>query len=470
MLFNSFDFAIFLPVVFAVYWFVLGRNHKAQNIWLLLSSYFFYGWWDPRFLVLIVFSSAIDYWVGSRLAQEESSTRRKRWLWLSVGINLSILGLFKYYNFFVDNFRTAFSLMGESITESWSLHLILPIGISFYTFQSLSYTIDIYRKKQKPTKDPIAFFAFVAFFPQLVMGPIERASNMLPQFEHPRKFDADEAMLGVRQFIWGLFKKVVIADGCAQYVNAIFDQHESLSGLTLFIGLVYFAMQVYADFSGYSDMAIGIARLFRFKLMTNFSRPYFSRSIGEFWRLWHISLMQWFRDYVYIPLGGNRKGRSRQLVNVLLVFALSGLWHGAAWTFILFGVYHGVLYCIEAIFNLKPQKSKVRWKDLPAMLITFGLVLVGFILFRAPDLEVAWNYFTGLFHIGFGIELLNIGRYSVELIPLMGLFMAFEWFTRKQTFPLESPKWQWLKIAVLVGCIVFLGSYSDMQDFIYFKF
>lgn len=470
MLFNSFDFAIFLPVVFAVYWFVLGRNLKAQNSWLLLSSYFFYGWWDPRFLVLIVFSSAIDYWVGSRLAQEENSARRKRWLWLSVGVNLSILGLFKYYNFFVDNFRTAFSLMGEPIGESWSLQLILPIGISFYTFQSLSYTIDIYRKKQSPTKDPVAFFAFVAFFPQLVMGPIERASNMLPQFESRRTFDYDEAMLGVRQFLWGLFKKVVIADGCAQYVNAIFDQHDQLSGVSLFIGLFYFAMQVYADFSGYSDMAIGIARLFRFKLMTNFSRPYFARSIGEFWRLWHISLMQWFRDYLYIPLGGNRLGKKRQLFNVLLVFAISGLWHGAAWTFVLFGTYHGVLYCLEILFKIKPKSSTANWKDIPAMSFTFGLVLIGFILFRSPDLPTALAYFGGLFQFGPLVEQLAIGRYTIELIPLMGLFMIIEWLSRKQSFPLELPKKQWWKMATLIGLIVFLGSYSDLQDFIYFKF
>ena len=470
MLFNSFDFAIFLPIVFVVYWFVLGRNVKAQNLWLLLSSYFFYGWWDYRFLVLIAFSSAIDYWVGQRLYQETEKRKRKRWLWLSVGINLSILGLFKYYNFFVDNFRTAFSIMGESIGESWSLQLILPIGISFYTFQSLSYTIDIYREKQTPTKDPVAFFAFVAFFPQLVMGPIERASNMLPQFEAPRTFDHDEAMLGIRQFLWGLFKKVVIADGCAQYVNAIFAQSSDLSGTTLWIGLFYFAIQVYADFSGYSDMAIGIARLFRFRLMTNFSRPYFSRSIGEFWRLWHISLMQWFRDYVYIPLGGNRKGKSKHLLNILVVFGLSGLWHGAAWTYVLFGLYHGVLYCMQVLLKIKSRRDTPGLRDLPAIGVTFVLVLIGFILFRSPDLTHGWNYFTGLFQMGSVVEMLAIGRYTIELLPMTGLFLLYEWLTRTQSFPLERAKLQWLKMACIIGLMVFLGSFSDLQDYIYFKF
>lgn len=470
MLFNSLDFAIFLPVVFAVYWFALKGKRRAQNGWLLIASYFFYGWWDPRFLILIALSSALDFWAGQKIHQADDESVRKRYLWLSLLTNIGILGLFKYYNFFVDNIKTAFSLMGDPVGDSWSLNLILPIGISFYTLQSLSYTIDIYRRKLKPESDPLSFFTFVAFFPQLIMGPIERATNMLPQFNRDREFDGDQAILGMRQFIWGLFKKVVIADGCAQYVNSIFADPSSASGLTLLIGGIYFTFQIYADFSGYSDMAIGIGRLFGFKLMDNFRYPFFSRSIGAFWRHWHISLMQWFRDYLYIPLGGNRGSKSRTLVHIVLVFTLSGLWHGAAWTFVLFGLYHGLLYAIERLLNWRPSERPSGWKDLPSMLITFLLVLIGFVIFRSPSVSFALDYLSSIANGGLAIEQLPIGRYSIEFLPMIGLFLLAEWWSRDLQFPLQSSRWHWVKMTAVIALLVFMGSYSNMQDFIYFKF
>jgi D-alanyl-lipoteichoic acid acyltransferase DltB (MBOAT superfamily) len=307
MLFNSLDFAIFLPVVFLLYWFVFQKKIKAQNALVALASYVFYGWWDWRFLSLIIFSSVIDYFIGLQLENIKKDRYRRLLLWTSIFVNLGLLGFFKYFNFFIDNFLDAFSFFGYQIPNT-SLNIILPVGISFYTFQTLSYTIDVYRKQLKPTKDFVAFTAFVSFFPQLVAGPIERASNLLPQFYKKRKFDYSIAVDGMRQILWGLFKKIVIADNCAKYANEIFNNSGNYSGTTLLLGALFFTFQIYGDFSGYSDIAIGTSRLFGFKLMKNFAFPYFSRDIAEFWRRWHISLSSWFRDYLYIPLGGSRGG------------------------------------------------------------------------------------------------------------------------------------------------------------------
>jgi D-alanyl-lipoteichoic acid acyltransferase DltB (MBOAT superfamily) len=307
MLFNSLDFAIFLPVVFLLYWFVFQKKIKAQNALVALASYVFYGWWDWRFLSLIIFSSVIDYFIGLQLENIKKDRYRSLLLWTSIFVNLGLLGFFKYFNFFIDNFLDAFSFFGYQIPNT-SLNIILPVGISFYTFQTLSYTIDVYRKQLKPTKDFVAFTAFVSFFPQLVAGPIERASNLLPQFYKKRKFDYSIAVDGMRQILWGLFKKIVIADNCAKYANEIFNNSGNYSGTTLLLGALFFTFQIYGDFSGYSDIAIGTSRLFGFKLMKNFAFPYFSRDIAEFWRRWHISLSSWFRDYLYIPLGGSRGG------------------------------------------------------------------------------------------------------------------------------------------------------------------
>ena len=329
MLFNSIEFFIFLPVVFSLYWLINGKNIRLQNAFLVIASYFFYGWWDWRFLSLIAFSSTLDYFVGVGLGKTESTKKRKLLLLTSIAVNIGFLGFFKYFNFFAESFCEAFTFFGTSISDPILLNVILPVGISFYTFQTLSYSIDVYKKKLQPTNDIISFFAFVSFFPQLVAGPIERATNLLPQFHKQRAFSYDQASDGMRQILWGLFKKVVIADNCAIYVNDIFSNFSNHSGSTLLLGAILFAFQIYGDFSGYSDIAIGTARLFGFNLMRNFAFPYFSRDIAEFWRRWHISLSTWFRDYVYIPLGGSRGGKWLNIRNVFIIFVVSGFWHGA---------------------------------------------------------------------------------------------------------------------------------------------
>ena len=343
MLFNSLDFAIFLPIVFVLYWFVTDKRLQWQNLLIVVVSYVFYGWWDWRFLSLLFFSSSVDYWVGLVLEREQSPSKRKLYLWASLGTNLALLMFFKYYNFFVDNFVIAFTFFGINISAR-SLNIILPVGLSFYTFQSMSYGIDVYRRKLKPTKDFVTFLAFVSFFPQLVAGPIERATHLLPQFYIKRNFDYDKAVDGLRQALWGFFKKMVIADNCAVHADMIFNNSSEYTGSTLLLGAFFFAFQIYGDFSGYSDIAIGISRLFGFDLMKNFNFPYFSRDIAEFWRRWHISLSTWFRDYLYYPLGGSRGGVLKTIRNTLIVFLVSGFWHGANWTFVVWGLLNALYF------------------------------------------------------------------------------------------------------------------------------
>ena len=344
MLFNSLEFFIFLPIVFILYWYIINKNLNLQNSLLLIASYVFYGWWDYRFLSLIALSTIVDYIVGLSIHNADTKANKKYWLILSMLFNLGLLGFFKYYNFFIDSWVDLISSFGYSIENTWTLKVILPVGISFYTFQTMSYSIDIYREKLAPTKNFIAFAAFVSFFPQLVAGPIERASNLLPQILKKRKFDKDLAIKGIEQIVWGMFKKVVIADSIAPIVNDIFNNYDSFSGGTLITGAIFFAVQIYCDFSGYSDIAIGTAKLFGFNLMTNFNFPYFSRSIAEFWRKWHISLSTWFRDYLYIPLGGSKVGKVKGVRNVFAIFLVSGFWHGANWTFIAWGGIHALLF------------------------------------------------------------------------------------------------------------------------------
>jgi len=343
MFFNSIDFAVFLLIVFILYWFAANKNLKLQNLLIVVASYVFYGWWDWRFLSLIVFSTIVDYTVGLKLKKEDNQLKRKTLLWTSILVNLGFLGFFKYYNFFLDNFVTAFSFFGTEIRAN-TLNIILPVGISFYTFQTLSYTIDVYKRKLEPTKDFIAFSAFVSFFPQLVAGPIERATNLLPQFYKKRTFHYSKAVDGMRQILWGLFKKVVIADNCAVFANQIFNNSADMNGSTLVLGALFFTFQIYGDFSGYSDIAIGTSRLFGFNLMRNFAFPYFSRDIAEFWRRWHISLSTWFRDYLYIPLGGSRGGTLMKVRNTFIIFVVSGFWHGANWTFIVWGTLNAIYF------------------------------------------------------------------------------------------------------------------------------
>ena len=389
MLFNSLDFAIFLPIVFLLYWFVAQKNLRLQNSVIVVASYIFYGWWDWRFLSLITFSTVVDYLVGKKLGTEDKQLKRKVLLCTSIIVNVGLLGFFKYYNFFLENFIDAFSLFGMQINAN-SLNIILPVGISFYTFQTLSYTIDVYKKKLEPTKDFIAFSAFVCFFPQLVAGPIERATNLLPQFYKKRTFEYHKAVDGMRQILWGLFKKVVIADNCAEFANQIFNNSADMNGSTLVLGAIFFTFQIYGDFSGYSDIAIGTSRLFGFDLKQNFATPYFSRDIAEFWRRWHISLSTWFRDYLYIPLGGSRGGTWMKVRNTFAIFLVSGFWHGANWTFIIWGALNAIYFLPLLLTNNNRKNLGVvaegkllpSFRELFAMLITFILTVFAWIFFR----------------------------------------------------------------------------------------
>ncbi len=478
MLFNSLEFAIFLPVVFLLYWFVFPRNLKLQNAFLVMASYFFYGWWDWRFLSLIFFSSLVDYTVGLALGRRTKSGERKFLLFLSIFVNIGFLGFFKYYNFFLDSFVDAFSFLGHPINPGM-LNIILPVGISFYTFQTLSYTIDVYRRKLNPTKEIVAFFAFVSFFPQLVAGPIERATNLLPQFLDKRVFDPVKAADGMRQILWGLFKKIVIADNCAVYVNDIFANSQDYSGSTLAIGAFFFAMQIYGDFSGYSDIAIGTARLFGFNLMQNFAFPYFSRDIAEFWRRWHISLTSWFRDYLYIPLGGSRVNQAMVVRNILVIFIVSGFWHGANWTFIFWGLLHAV-YFLPLILLHKNRKNldviaKDRifpsFREWGAMTITFLLVVFAWIFFRSPNLPAAFEYVGGLFSSSI---MKSPEVFPLEVVILIMLMLITEWLQRDKQHALEFdgmsiPGWvRWLIYYAVAFCIIWFT--GEQQEFIYFQF
>ncbi|MCL6266239.1 MBOAT family O-acyltransferase [Flagellimonas myxillae] len=477
MIFNSFDFAVYLPIVFFLYWYVTNGNLKAQNLLIVLASYVFYGWWDYRFLSLIAFSSVVDYTIGNTLHRTEKKSTRKMLLIASLLVNLGLLGFFKYYNFFVANFESAFSFFGYKF-EGYTLKIILPVGISFYTFQTLSYTIDVYRKKLEPTKDFIAFLAFVSFFPQLVAGPIERATNLLPQFFKKRNFDYTGAVIGTRQILWGLFKKVVIADQCAIYVNSIFDNSAYHGGIVLLLGAILFAFQIYGDFSGYSDIAIGVARLFGFKLMQNFAFPYFSRDIAEFWRRWHISLSTWFRDYLYIPLGGSRVSQSKKIRNTFIIFLVSGFWHGANWTFIIWGALNA-LYFLPLLLSQNNRKNLdtvaensifPSFRELGQMLLTFGITVVAWIFFRAENLEHSFSYLKNML---FGTNVLDI-EIPYTLYIFLAFFLLIEWIGRKDQFAIEhldikiGRPIRWAFYIILCFCII--GFVDNQQDFIYFQF
>jgi len=479
MIFNSLEFALFLPIVFILYWFVTQRNLKTQNWLIVTASYFFYGWWDWRFLSLIAFSSVVDYLIGLRLSKEETSQiKKKTLLWTSICINLGFLGFFKYYNFFAESFSDAFTFLGYSIDPT-RLNIILPVGISFYTFQTLSYTIDVYRKKLKPTKDLGVFLAFVSFFPQLVAGPIERATNLLPQFTIKRIFNYSSSVDGLRQILWGLFKKVVIADSCAEYANIIFENYESLSGSTLFLGAVFFAFQIYGDFSGYSDIAIGTARLFGFRLMKNFAFPYFSRDIAEFWRKWHISLSTWFRDYLYIPLGGSKGSRFKQIRNIFIIFIVSGFWHGANWTFIAWGALNAVYFLPLLLLNKnrKNLDNAASSKFLPSFQefisigITFFLTTIAWVFFRAESLPKAIDYVSEIFSSSI-VSLPEIR--PLNLITLLGVFIFFEWIGRHNEYGIEKLGLNWKKpirwILYGVLSVIIFSQLGNEQPFIYFQF
>ena len=482
MLFNSIDFAIFLPIVFILYWLVPYSKLKLQNSLLVLASYLFYGWWDWRFLSLIIFSTIVDYTVGLQLKTEVNRFKRKGLLWISILVNIGFLGFFKYYNFFLDNFIAAFSFFGTEIKAN-SLNIVLPVGISFYTFQTLSYTIDVYKRKLEPTKDFIAFSAFVSFFPQLVAGPIERATNLLPQFYSKRSFDYSKAVDGMRQILWGLFKKIVIADNCARFANLIFNNSSDYSGSTLVLGALFFTIQIYGDFSGYSDIAIGTARLFGFNLMRNFAFPYFSRDIAEFWRRWHISLSSWFRDYLYIPLGGSHGGALKKIRNTLIIFIVSGFWHGANWTFIVWGTLNAI-YFLPLLLTKNNRRNLdivAQGKYLPSvkeflfMFSTFGLTVFAWIFFRANNLNHAINYISEIFSASlFTLPNYDIIREALLTIFLVVFFIMVEWHGREGKYAIERIVLNWRKpfryafYYALILAIFFIGGRE--QTFIYFQF
>lgn len=482
MLFNSIDFAIFLPIVFLLYWFVTNNNLKLQNFLVVAASYLFYGWWDWRFLFLILFSTIVDYSIGITLKTETNQTKRKVLLWISIFVNLGFLGFFKYYNFFLENFVNAFSFFGSPITHQ-GLNIILPVGISFYTFQTLSYTIDVYNRKLTATKDFIAFSAFVSFFPQLVAGPIERATHLLPQFYKRRKFDYALAVDGMRQILWGLFKKIVIADNCAEFANQIFNNSPDMNGSTLALGAIFFTFQIYGDFSGYSDIAIGTSRLFGFDLMQNFNFPYFSRDIAEFWRRWHISLSTWFRDYLYIPLGGSRGGTWMKVRNTFLIFIVSGFWHGANWTFIVWGALNAIYFLPLLLTNNNRNnletvaKGKLfpSLKELSFMLLTFGLTVFAWIFFRAESIGHAVSYISeilspSLFSFPKFTNMVN----ALNTIILIVIFVLIEWTGREGQFAIEgfgrgrNKLFRWFFYLIII-IIIFLFNTSS-QEFIYFQF
>jgi len=458
------------------------KNLRLQNALIVLASYVFYGWWDWRFLSLILFSTLVDFTIGRKLKNEENKTKRKILLWTSIFVNLGFLGFFKYANFFLDNFKSAFSFFGSAITTN-SLSIILPVGISFYTFQTLSYTIDVYKRKLAPTNDFIVFSAFVSFFPQLVAGPIERATNLLPQFYKKRTFEGSKAVDGMRQILWGLFKKMVIADSCAELANHIFNNSAEMNGSSLVLGAIFFTFQIYGDFSGYSDIAIGTSRLFGFNLMQNFKFPYFSRDIAAFWRRWHISLSTWFRDYLYIPLGGSRGGTWMKVRNTFAIFIVSGFWHGANWTFIVWGILHAIYFLPLLLTNKNRKNLEIvaqgntlpTAKEFLQILFTFSLTVFAWIIFRAKDMTHAFSYISGIFSSSlFEIPQLSDPKGAMITMLLIFVFICIEWLGRESQYALEHLGLRWkrpLRHAMYYTIIIALIWFSGKeQQFIYFQF
>ncbi len=478
MLFNSINFAIFLPIVFLLYWFATKGNYKWQNILLLVSSYYFYACWDWRFLFLLVFSTVLDYYTGIKMAEAESKKSKSFWFWLSISINLGFLGVFKYYNFFADSLADSLSLLGFNV-NLWTLKVILPVGISFYTFHGLSYVIDIYKDKIKPERNFIDYSVFVSFFPLLVAGPIERATHLLPQIQKKRDFNYTTAIDGLRQILWGLFKKVVIADNCAEYANIIFNNHEDYSGSALIVGALLFTLQIYGDFSGYSDIALGTARLFGVELLRNFAFPYFSRDIAEFWRRWHISLSTWFRDYLYIPLGGSKGGTWMKVRNTFIIFLVSGFWHGANWTFIVWGFVNALFILPSILFNSNRTHLDIvaQGRILPSIkeafsvIITFLMASFCWIFFRSENLTNAFEFINGIFSMStFTIPNVKLDNVLWFILP----FMIIEWLGRERQYAISHLGLNWptplrwtFYYLIVISIFYFAGS---EQQFIYFQF
>ncbi|MCY1481440.1 Peptidoglycan O-acetyltransferase [compost metagenome] len=477
MFFNSLSFAIFLPIVFFLYWFVFNSSKKAQNTLLIIASYYFYSCWDWRFLFLLVFSTGLDYFTALKIENSRSKTERKTWFWISVGVNLGFLGVFKYYDFFAVSFSKLIEGFGMQ-ANPFLLNLVLPVGISFYTFHGLSYIIDIYKERIRAERNFIDYALFVSYFPLLVAGPIERATHLLPQVKVKRSFDYQQAKEGIHQILWGLVKKIVIADSCAQYANAVFDNYENMNSLSLVLGAVYFAFQIYGDFSGYSDIALGTSKLFGINLLKNFDYPYFSRDIAEFWRRWHISLSSWFRDYLYIPLGGSQGGTWMKIRNTFIIFLVSGFWHGANWTFLAWG-FLNALYFLPLLLSNKNRThtgniERVGFiqgmKLIPQIGMTFALTCLAWIFFRARTITDAFGYIKRMFsNLQFKPQYFNIERYNFELVLMLVLFVGFEWFNRYKIEPI-SGKYSYPKICLAIMVLLLFGVYSEYKSFIYFQF
>ncbi len=486
MLFNSIEFALFLPVVFLLYWFVFDYALKQsryqltlQNAFVIFTSYVFYGWWNWRFLLLIAFTSFCSWGSGLLIGKADTKNKAKTWMWANIVLNIGILAMFKYYDFFVTEFAQLFNIS----TDGLLLKVILPVGISFYTFQALSYSIDVYRGKMEPTKDIVAFFAFISFFPQLVAGPIERATNLLPQFQKKREFDYDTAVDGMRQILWGLFKKIVVADNCAVYVDQVFSTYTEQSGSTLLLAAIFFTFQIYGDFSGYSDIAIGTAKLFGIKLIRNFNVPYFSRDIAEFWRRWHISLTTWFRDYVYIPLGGSRVSKAKIIRNTFVIFLVSGFWHGANWTFIAWGAYHALLFLPLILLgkNRKYTNTVAEGRILPTlketgqMILTFFLAVIGWIIFRAESIGQAWEYVCGVFSKSLLSEPELFSDKMVLVVIPLSVMLLVEWFQRGKGHGFDfgnSPRYKVVRwcIYLSTALLIIALQQQKVSPFIYFQF
>lgn len=478
MLFNSFEFLIFLSTVFILYWFVFNKNLRVQNSLIVISSYVFYSFWDYRFLSLIILSTIIDFSIGLNIPKYKSNKVRKLLLWSSVIFNVSVLGFFKYYNFFIDSWIDLFSLVGYEIKSVWTLNIILPLGISFYTFQTISYIIDIYKGKIKPTEDFISFAFFVSYFPQLVAGPIERATNLLPQITRKREFKYEQGVQGLRLILLGMLKKVVIADSLAPIVDDIFSNYQDFDGGVLWLGAVYFAFQIYCDFSGYSDIAIGTSKLFGFEIMSNFKFPYFSRNIGEFWRRWHISLSTWFRDYLYIPLGGSQKGRLVSIRNIVIIFLVSGFWHGASWTFIFWGLFHSLLFIPSFLLktNRKYTASIIGentklpsfWEFLQVV-TTFLLVTIAWVIFRSDNIIDSFQYIYKL------IFEINFPSSHKRGILFLFIIIILDWVIRRNErqgifLTLSSRVLRYLFYSVIIFILLLMILGNKTNDFIYFQF
>lgn len=478
MLFNSISYLIFLPIIFIMYWWSNNKSLKLQNGLLLLASYFFYACWDWRFLFLLIFSTGLDYFTGLKMYDTQNERSKKKWFWLSIIINVGFLGVFKYYNFFAESLSDFLSVFGIE-NSFWTLQVILPVGISFYTFHGLSYVIDIYKNRIEPERNIIDYSLFVSYFPLLVAGPIERATHLLPQIKEKRIFNNSKAIDGLHQIIWGLFKKIVIADSCAIYANEIFDNYENANSLTLLMGALYFTFQIYGDFSGYSDIALGTSKLFGIELLRNFNYPYFSRDIAEFWRRWHISLSTWFRDYLYIPLGGSKGGMKTKIRNTFIIFIVSGFWHGANWTFLTWGFLNAI-YFLPLLISGKNRvnlnivaagKMLPNFKEIISIGATFFMALIAWIFFRSESVGQAILFLKKMFSFNLkgGVEYLSIDRYSIELLLLLLIFTFFEWISREHEHPFFG-KFKWAKLVFIIFGLIAFGVYSQASDFIYFQF